>query len=81
MDTVQIATRIDKQQNRKFREISKAIGTTPSDALRIFIASFNLEGGFPFDVKLKTTVEAFDNEEDATEFASRMSRRVLDETR
>ena len=81
METVQIATRIDKQQNRRFREISKSIGTTPSDALRIFIASFNSEGGFPFDVKLKSTVEAFDNEGEATEFATKMSRRMLDETR
>ena len=81
METIQIATRIDKQQNRKFREITKAIGTTPSDALRIFIASFNSEGGFPFDVKLKCTVEAFDNEDEATEFASRMSRRIFNETR
>ena len=81
METVQIATRVDEQQNRKFREITKAIGTTPSDALRIFIASFNSEGGFPFDVKLKRTVEAFDNEEEATSFATKVSRRVLDETR
>ena len=81
METVQVATRIDKQQNRKFREISKSIGTTPSDALRIFIASFNSEGGFPFEVKLKSSIEAFDSEEEATEFASRMSRRIIDETR
>jgi len=81
MDTVQIATRVDGQQSRKFREISKAIGTTPSDALRIFIASFNAEGGFPFEVKLKKTIEAFDNEKEATAFASRISRRMLDETR
>jgi DNA-damage-inducible protein J len=81
VETVQIATRIDKQQNRRFREISKAIGTTPSDALRIFIALFNSEGGFPFEVKLKNTVEAFDNEEEATDFATKVSRRMLDETR
>jgi len=81
METVQVATRIDKQQNRRFREISKAIGTTPSDALRIFIALFNSEGGFPFEVKIKSTIEAFINEDEATEFATKMSRRMLDETR
>ena len=80
METVQVSARIDKQQNRRFREISKAIGTTPSDAIRIFIASFNSEGGFPFDVKLKSIIEAFDNEDEATEFASKMSRRIIDET-
>ena len=81
METVQIATRVDITQNKKFREIAKAIGTTPSDALRIFIASFNSEGGFPFEVKLKRTVEAFDSEEEAALFASRVSRRMLDEAR
>lgn len=81
MDTIQIATRVDEQQIKRFREIAKAIGTTPSDALRIFIASFNSEGGFPFEVKLKKPVEAFDNEEDATAFATKVSRRVLDEAR
>jgi DNA-damage-inducible protein J len=81
MATVQIATRVEEQQNRKFREITKAIGTTPSDALRIFIASFIAEGGFPYDVKLKRTVEAFDNEDEATSFATRVSKRALYETR
>ena len=81
MDTIQIATRIDDQQNRMFREISKAIGTTPSDALRIFIAAFNSEGGFPFDVKLKKNIEAFNNEEEATQFATNISRRILNDTR
>ena len=74
METVQIATRVDEQQNRKFRELTKAIGTTPADALRIFIASFNTEGGFPFDVKVKKTVEAFENEDEATSFATKVSR-------
>jgi len=81
METIQIATRVDEQQNRKFREITRAIGTTPADALRIFIASFNTEGGFPFDVKIKKTVEAFENEEEATSFATKVSRRTINETR
>jgi len=81
MATVQIATRVDEQQNRQFREITRAIGTTPSDALRIFIASFNSEGGFPYEIKIKKTVEAFDSEDEATLFATRASRRLINETR
>ena len=81
MATVQIATRVDEQQSRKFREITGAIGTTPSDALRMFISAFNAEGGFPYDLKIKKNIEAFDNEEEATSFATRMSRRMIDEAR
>jgi len=77
MATVQIATRVDEQQSRKFREITNAIGTTPSDALRMFIASFISEGGFPYDVKIKNNIEAFDNEDEATTFATRISKRQL----
>ena len=81
MKTVQIATRIDERQSRKFREVTNAIGTTPSDALRMFIAAFVTEGGFPYQLKIKKTVEAFDSEEEAAEFATDLSRRLLDETR
>ena len=79
MATVQIATRVDAQQSQEFREITKAIGTTPADALRMFIAKFNAEGGFPYDVKLNKTVEAFENEDEATSFATRVSKRLLNE--
>jgi DNA-damage-inducible protein J len=81
MPTVQIATRVDEQQSQKFRVITKAIGTTPSDALRMFITAFNAEGGFPYELKVKQSVEAFNNEEEATSFATMMSRRLLDEVR
>jgi DNA-damage-inducible protein J len=81
MATVQIATRVDEQQSRKFRELTQALGTTPSDALRMFIAAFNSEGGFPYDLKVKQSIEAFDNEDEATYFATRISRRIIDEAR
>ena len=29
--------------------------TAPSDALRMFIAAFNSEGGFPYEIKIKKT--------------------------
>ena len=80
MSTVQIATRVDEQQNRQFREITRAIGTTPADALRMFIATFNSEGGFPYELKVKKMVEAFDSEDEATSFASRVSKRMINET-
>jgi len=79
MGTVQLATRIDTAQDRLFREIARKLGTTPADAMRVFIAAFNQHRGFPFDVRLVNDVEPFVTEDEATEFANRMSRRVLDE--
>ena len=82
MGTVQIATRVDEQQSLEFRDITKALGTTPSDALRMFIAKFNAEGGFPYETKVKKMpVVAFESEDEATEFATRVSKRMIDETR
>ena len=81
MRTVQIATRVNEQQSQKFKEITTALGTSPSDALRMFIAAFISEGGFPYQLKVKESIEAFKTEEDATEFATRLSRRMTDEVR
>lgn len=78
-DTVQLATRVDKTQDQIFRDITRRLGTTPADAMRVFVAAFNQHRGFPFDVRLEADVEPFDNEEEANDFASRMSRRMIDE--
>ncbi len=81
METVQLATRIEKSQDRVFREITRQLGTTPADAMRVFIAAFNSHRGFPFEVRLDDEVEPFATEEEATDFATRVSLGVLDETR
>ena len=82
MATVQIATRVDEQQSRKFRKITKELGTTPSDALRMFIATFNAEGGFPYETKIrKPPFKAFGSEEEATAFVTRVAERMITETR
>ena len=79
--TVQIATRIDEEQDKQFRETTKRLGTTPADAIRMFIAAFNERRGFPFSIRLSENVEPFLTEEEASEFADRMALRTLDETR
>jgi len=81
MDTVQLATRIEKTQDQLFRETTRRLGTTPADAMRVFIAAFNQHRGFPFDVRLVANVEPFSTEDDATDFATRASLRILDEAR
>ncbi|MDR0842842.1 MAG: type II toxin-antitoxin system RelB/DinJ family antitoxin [Acidobacteriota bacterium] len=83
MSTVQIATRVDETQSQLFRETTKRLGTTPADALRMFVAAFNEHRGFPYDVRLddEKNIVAFESEDEATGFASRLSKRMLDETR
>jgi len=79
MASVQIATRVSEEQNRQFRETALAIGTTPADALRMFVAAFNTAGGFPYTPRLNpVVVEAFDSEEDAARFATHLARKMID---
>ena len=47
----QAATRIEDQEYELFRKTAASIGTTTSDALRMFIHSFNDHRGFPFPVQ------------------------------
>lgn len=81
MGTVQLATRIEESQNQAFRDMTRRLGTTPADAMRVFVAAFNQHRGFPFDVRLGTEVEPFPTEDEATEFATRLSARLTDEAR
>ena len=81
MDTIQLATRVEKTQDQLFRETTRRLGTTPADAMRVFIAAFNQHRGFPFDVRLAANVEPFATEDEATDFATRSSLRLLDEAR
>jgi DNA-damage-inducible protein J len=83
MSTVQIATRVDEEQNQLFRETTRRLGTTPADALRMFIAAFNESRGFPYTVRIAadSSVEPFETEDEATGFASRAAQRMLNETR
>ncbi|MDR1431242.1 MAG: type II toxin-antitoxin system RelB/DinJ family antitoxin [Propionibacteriaceae bacterium] len=78
MANKQVATRVDEAEDRRFREITRAIGTTPSDALRMFIAAFNAAGGFPYTPRINPVeVSAFDNEEDATRFSTHLAKKLI----
>lgn len=80
--SAQIATRVDDREAERFRETTRRLGTTPADALRIFISSFNMHGGFPFDIRLpEPTVEAFSSEEDAQEFSDRLAMEMMSDAR
>lgn len=78
----QTATRVDDEQYELFKATTRSIGTTPADALRMFIYAFNEHRGFPYEVRTsKPVVEPFDSEEDATRFATSLSMGVLNAAR
>ena len=70
----QASTRVEDAAYDLFQRPAASIGTTPSDALRIFIYSFNDYHGFPYPVRSRRMeVEAFQTEEDATRFATELA--------
>jgi len=46
-----IVAKVSPQEKERFFEATEQIGTTPSNAIRMFIAAFNREGTFPFEIK------------------------------
>jgi len=44
-----ITSKLKPEEKREFIRVSDHIGTTPSNAIRIFVSAFNKYGGFPFD--------------------------------
>ena len=44
-----LATKVTKSVKDAFVQTCAQIGTTPSNALRMFVSAFNRRGGFPFD--------------------------------
>ena len=48
--TAPLSTKVTDDEKRAFVELCHAIGTSPSNALRMFVTAFNRRRGFPFDV-------------------------------
>lgn len=70
----QAATRVEDKEYELFQETAANIGTTTSDALRMFIYAFNDHHGFPYLVQSKRMqIEAFETEKEATDFATDLS--------
>ena len=44
-----VSTKLRAEEKRLFLETCESIGTSPSNALRMFVSAFNKRGGFPFD--------------------------------
>lgn len=79
---MQLATRVDEMDGATFKEIARQLGTTPSDALRMFVAAFNAHKGFPFDVRLEQTpsLEFFSSEDKASDFTTNALKEAANET-
>ena len=74
----QAATRVEDKEYEIFQQTAANIGTTTADALRIFIYSFNDHHGFPYPVQSRRMqIESFDNEKDATQFATDLAMEAL----
>ncbi len=44
-----ISTKLKPEEKKLFLETCEGIGTSPSNAIRMFVSAFNKRGGFPFD--------------------------------
>jgi DNA-damage-inducible protein J len=44
-----ISAKLRPDEKQTFIETCKSIGTSPSNAIRMFVSAFNERGGFPFD--------------------------------
>ena len=77
----QAATRVDEDQYALFQDTTRSLGTTPSDALRMFIYAFNAHRGFPYEVRLEPLgAELLSSEEESTAFATHLAMRTIHES-
>ena len=44
-----MSAKVRADEKKTFVETCESIGTSPSNAIRMFISAFNKKGGFPFD--------------------------------
>ncbi len=74
----QAVTRVEDAEYELFQKTATSLGTTPSDALRMFIYAFNDHHGFPYPVQSRRMqIEAFETEEEATEFATNLAEEIM----
>lgn len=52
MSTVQRTFELDEALDQQFCSIAEKLGTSPSDALRMFVTAFVANRGFPFALRL-----------------------------
>ena len=53
-----IVAKVMPAEKDRFFEATEQIGTTPSNAIRMFIAAFNRTGTFPFEIVAPDRVDS-----------------------
>lgn len=61
-----VVGKVTEAEKKRFCAVCDEIGTTPSNAIRMFVSAFNRRGGFPFDPSNpygfnRDTLEAMDD--------------------
>ena len=75
---VQLATRVDDAVGETFKSLTKQLGTTPADAMRMFVMAFNANQGFPYEVRLKQPAAMpLSSEREALDFIGDMSSELI----
>jgi len=78
MSPVELGSRVDQDEARIFSETARKLGTTPADAVKIFVSAFNQYGGFPFDVRIRPEPEPFATEAEAQDFMDSHALRMFE---
>lgn len=52
-----VVAKVAPQEKERFFRATELIGTTPSNAIRMFIVAFNRAGTFPFEIQPPTSPE------------------------
>ena len=50
MSLAQVVAKVPEADKEQFTKLTARLGTTPSNAIRMFITAFNQRGAFPFDL-------------------------------
>ena len=79
--TVALGSRVDSRLKSEFDETATELGLSPSAALTVLMKRFVDDGGFPFEVRLKSRVAPFASEEEADAFIDAAGLEMLDEAR
>lgn len=60
-----VVAKVLPEEKERFFEATELIGTTPSNAIRMFIRAFNRAGTFPFEILAPTAQEGGTSDEKA----------------
>lgn len=78
---IQLATRVDDASGETFKSITKQLGTTPADAMRMFAMAFTANQGFPYDVRLLASPGPFRTEGEVLAYVDDLAAEIINDAR